>query len=78
MLNRPVFNASLMQDDMASRGWLQVDLAEAARVSAMTVSRFMRGDVQSARTAAKLASALGHSPERYLVRSTEPTTASPA
>jgi transcriptional regulator with XRE-family HTH domain len=54
--------------DMADRGWMATDLARLAGLSDMTVSRFLRGDRQTARTAQKLANALGYSPRRYVVR----------
>lgn len=56
-----------MVEDMALKGWLPTDLARVARVSDMTVSRFLKGDTQTERTADKLARALGHSPSRYLL-----------
>jgi transcriptional regulator with XRE-family HTH domain len=66
---RPQFNAVLLADDMAARGWLAIDLARRARVSHMTVSRFLRSERQTAKTAMKLAKALGYPTDRYLVRS---------
>ncbi len=56
-----------MLEDMAAKGFLKKDLAEKAGVSAMAVTRFLRGDQQTARMAKKLASALGYSVRRYLV-----------
>ncbi len=53
---------------MAVRGWLSTDLAREAGVADMTVTRFFRGDHQTARTAKKLANALGYSPRRYMLR----------
>lgn len=61
------FNAQLMAEDMALKGWHKVDLAEKAGVADMTVIRFLRGQSQTAKTAKKLASALGHSVRRYLI-----------
>lgn len=65
------FNGQLMAEDMASRGWQRKDLARRGRTSAMTVGRFLSGEFQTPRTAKKLAKALGHDVERYLIRSTE-------
>lgn len=66
---RPQYNAQLMCDDMAARGWQPTDLASKAKVSPMTVSRFFTAEIQTPRTAKKLAAALGYdTPERYLVR----------
>lgn len=51
------------------RGWLPKDLARKAEVADMTVYRFLSGDTQTARTAKKLADALGYSVKRYLISS---------
>lgn len=64
-----------MRDDIAGKGWLATDLAKRARVSDMAVSRFLRQEAQSPRTAAKLAKALGHSVGRYLIPSAEQSRA---
>jgi transcriptional regulator with XRE-family HTH domain len=64
-----------MQDDMARQGWLTVDLARRARVSHMTVARFLQRRVQTPRTAKKLAKALGFSVTRYFIPS-RPSTVS--
>jgi transcriptional regulator with XRE-family HTH domain len=50
---------------MAIRGWNNGDLARAASISAMTVTRFLRGDAQTAKTAERIARALGHTTRRY-------------
>lgn len=63
------YNVQLLAADMASNGWAKLDFARAAEVSDMTVIRFLRGDHQTPRTAAKLAPALGRPVERYLIRS---------
>lgn len=63
----PTFDVVLMQEDMARRGWLAVDLARRARVSHMTIGRFLRGERQTSRTAHKIATALGFSVRRYLI-----------
>lgn len=65
----PAFNVALLKDDIAARGWLPIDLARRARVSHMTVSRFLSGERRTSRSAKKLAKALGHDVERYLIRS---------
>lgn len=51
---------------MALLGWNASALARAAGLSVMTVTRFLRAQVQTAKTAKKLADALGHSVDRYL------------
>jgi len=65
----PRFNVALMAADMAERGWQQKDLAAAAKVSAMTVSRFFRtaDPIQTNKTAGKLAGALGRHVRRYRI-----------
>lgn len=54
------YDVAAMQRDMENKGWLPVDLARAAEVSHMAVSRFFAGKHQTARIAKKLAVALGH------------------
>lgn len=66
--SKPQFDIALMQEDMAARGWLAVDLSRRAGVSHMTVGRFFSEERQTARTAKKIAVALGYSLSRYLVR----------
>jgi transcriptional regulator with XRE-family HTH domain len=65
------FNLQLMAEDMAIKGWTKLDLARKAGVADMSVIRFLRGEQQTARTAKKLASALGHSVRRYLIPSNQ-------
>ena len=64
---KPGYDVERLLEDMAIRGWLATDLARAADVSDMTVHRFLRQETQTAKTAAKLAKALGYSVRRYLV-----------
>lgn len=76
MSNKPVapivrFNAQLLAEDMALKGWSKLDLATAAGVADMTVIRFLRGERQTPQTVKKLAKALGHSVRRYLISSRE-------
>jgi transcriptional regulator with XRE-family HTH domain len=61
------FNTQLMAEDMVRRGLNKLDLSKRARVADMTVIRFLRGERQTAKTAKKLAKALGHDVDRYLV-----------
>lgn len=65
--NRIGFNTQLMAEDMVRKGWHKLDLAKRARVADMTVIRFLRGERQTAKTAKKLARALGHDIDRYMV-----------
>lgn len=64
---RPSYDVALIRQDMAAKGWLPTHLAKRARVSDMTVSRFLSGKHQSPPTAEKLAKALGKSSRRYLL-----------
>jgi transcriptional regulator with XRE-family HTH domain len=63
---RPRFDVARLIADMTVRGWNNSDLARAADVSAMTVSRFLRGEAQTAKVAERLARALGYTVRRYL------------
>jgi transcriptional regulator with XRE-family HTH domain len=56
-----------MRHHMAAKGWEAKDLAAASDVSEMTVSRFLRGETQTVKTARKLALALGRTPRAYLM-----------
>jgi transcriptional regulator with XRE-family HTH domain len=67
MATRRSYNVDLMVDDMTAKGWLATDLAKRAKVSDMTVSRFLKSEFQTARTANKLAVAIGYSVRRYLI-----------
>lgn len=69
------FDSQRMAEDAALRGWTKAEFAGAAGVSDMTVIRFLRGERQTARTAAKLAKALGYSVRRYLIRASDATAA---
>lgn len=66
------FNTQLMAEDMAIHGLSKLDLARRARVADMTVIRFLRGERQTAKTAKKLARALGYSVRRYVVSAPRP------
>ncbi len=61
------FDAQLLAEDMAVKGWTKLELANRAGVSDMTVIRFLRGERQTAPTAKKLSAALGYSVRRYLI-----------
>ena len=67
----PVYDIERLKEDLAAKGWIPQDLAREAGVSHMTVSRFLRGERQTPRTAKKLSRALGRSPACYLIRSSE-------
>lgn len=66
---KPQYDIDRLRDDMALRGWMPTDLARVAEVSDMTVSRFLRAEAQTAKTAKKLATALGYSVRRYFIPS---------
>jgi len=65
------FNAQLLAEDLALKGWTAYDLAKKAGVSDMTVYRFLRGDHQTPITARKLAKAMSRPLARYLISSVE-------
>jgi plasmid maintenance system antidote protein VapI len=62
------YDVRKMRQDLAERGWLPRDLARAAGVSDMTVSRFLNSTRANPRTADRLARALGFTARRYLIR----------
>lgn len=76
MANTVLFNTSLMEEDMAAKGWSRAEFARRARVSEMRVSRFFRGDYQTNETAGILARALGRNPRRYIVSRSREASAS--
>ena len=59
------FDHERLKLDAAAKGWDGETLAAASGVSAMTISRFFRGQPISPRTAKKLADAIGKSLKRY-------------
>ena len=61
-----VFDVRLLAEDIARRGWVYVDLGRAAGVGPQAVGRFLRGEYQTPRMAAKFAAALGFDVNRYL------------
>lgn len=64
---RARYNTERVIEDMTLRGWNNSELARRARISDMTVTRFLRGESQTAKTAARIAKALGYSVRRYFV-----------
>jgi microcystin degradation protein MlrC len=65
------FNVQRLAEDIARRGWMKVDLGRAAGVGPQAVGRFLRGEYQTPRMAAKFARALGFGDvNRYLIKST--------
>ncbi len=67
MATAPKFDIELMAEDLIVRGWRPIDLARKARVSDMSVYRFLDGRQQTAPMAKKLARGLGYSVRRYLI-----------
>ena len=72
-LTKPVvrYNTQLLAEDIAAKGWMPVDAARRSGLSSKTVTRFLSGEFQTAKTAKRLAEALGRSVSRYLVRQAE-------
>jgi transcriptional regulator with XRE-family HTH domain len=62
------YDVAKMKRDMDDLGWLPTDLARAAGLSNMTVSRFLNRIRQNPRTARKLAEALGRELSHYTRR----------
>lgn len=62
---RPTFNADLVAADMALRGWMSADLARHAGLSIPTITLFLKNEVQTTKTAHRIAKALGRSVRRY-------------
>lgn len=60
------YNTKRILADMTLRGWNNRDLARAAGVSDMTITRFFTG-TQTAKTADRIARALGQTIRRYFV-----------
>ncbi len=60
------FDVAKLEHDIAARGWLPRDLARAAGVSDMTISRVRKGVTANPRTWERLARAMGYSVRRYL------------
>jgi transcriptional regulator with XRE-family HTH domain len=68
---KPRFDTQRLVDDMALRGWEQKNLTAASGLSAMTISRFIRAERQTVKTAARIAHAMGYTVRRYLIRQSE-------
>lgn len=66
MKGTPRFDAAAMQADMVAKGWLAADLARESGLSHMTVARFFDGHYRTARTAKKIADALGRDLRVYM------------
>lgn len=64
---KPTFDTQRLVEDMALRGWEQKDLAAASGLSVMTISRFIRSERQTVKTAARIAHGMGYAVRRYLV-----------
>ena len=61
------FDVDQVRIDVALKGMNQSDLAKRARLSRMTISRFLSGQNKSPSTAKKVARALGQTVKRYLI-----------
>ncbi len=62
---KPKFDADRIHRDMALKGWMVTDLARSAGLSDKTTSKFLKGELQTAKSASKIAKALGYSIRRY-------------
>jgi transcriptional regulator with XRE-family HTH domain len=64
---KPRYNAALIAQDLAERGWHGEELARRAGLSGSTVHRFLTGQMQTGKAAAKIADALGYPLKRYVL-----------
>lgn len=62
------FNRQLMAEDAAAKGFTKLRWSQRAKVSDMSVIRFLRGERVTPALVAKLAKPLGYPVERYIVR----------
>ena len=62
---RARYDGARVRADLAKRGWSARDLARASGRSAQTIGRFLADEIQSPKTAAAIAQALGTTPRRY-------------
>ena len=62
------FNRQLMAEDAAAKGLTKLAWSQRAKVSDMTIIRFLRGEPVTPKTVAKLCKPLGYAVERYLIR----------
>lgn len=67
-MQRVTFRTGLVVEDMTALGWQSIDLARRCQVAPSTVTRFLSGQRQTARVAAKIAKALRRPIERYVIR----------
>lgn len=63
---KPRYDVVRITADMSRRSWNPSDLARESGKSKKTINRFLIGDVQSPKTAAAIARALGRKVTRYL------------
>lgn len=63
------YNVALIRRDMAERGWLATDLADATGLTDQTISVFLKDEIQTPRTAKRIAQALRRSVRRYMISS---------
>jgi len=66
------WNGALIQDDLLTREWTQLELAERACVTEATVSRLVNGGSVSIKLARRVARALGRPVRAYLVSAPAP------
>jgi transcriptional regulator with XRE-family HTH domain len=70
-LPKITYDVQRMSEDMAERGWNLLEWGRRAGLADMTVARFLRGERQTAKTCKALATAMGYSPRRYIIRRTQ-------
>jgi alpha-D-ribose 1-methylphosphonate 5-triphosphate synthase subunit PhnG len=65
---KAVWNVERFVEDMAVRRMNELGLARASGLAHPTIRKFLDGEVQTSKTAGKMADALGHPIRRYLLR----------
>lgn len=67
MQQRARYDVDRIVLDAQRRGWLPIDLFRKAKISHTHGYRFLRGERNTPRIAAKLSKALGKGPAEYLI-----------
>jgi hypothetical protein len=69
------YNTQRMLEDMAERGLMPIDMASLTGMGLSTVTGFLKGERQTAKSAKKIAAAMGYSPKRYVIRTEDKVVA---
>jgi lambda repressor-like predicted transcriptional regulator len=63
-----LWNVRLLVSDMTVKGWSVRELSRRSGLAHRTITNFLDGETQTAKTATKLAATLGYSVRRYLAK----------